>query len=335
VVEESSGARCPGFLFARNKYHKIRLEGKNPALRRRKLLHLLWIVPLLLILGAGAYIYFLYTTLNRPYLADIETDFVVPHDLHTAHISHVFKIVNDNDISLHVDSLYYKIYLDGIKYGEGKRTQDFTIKANDTTDVALQYPFDLDRFINTYEKTGKDSAVHQLVFDFYVDLWRFKSIHLPYTYEKNMAVFKRPTVKVEKVKLTKFGLKESRLEADVFLHNPSEIMFDTYSMRYTLDVGGVQVAKGGISKDEILRQKSSLHLSMPIKVDVKDLLKKAGLLKKGFREQSYTVSFHIELKPPPEKNVPTSDFDIVSVGKVSDLIEDYKEEKAEAKEKKK
>src|SRR5436190_167834 len=74
-----------------------------------------------------------------------------------------------------------------------------------------------------------------------------------------------------------------------------------------------------------------IFINMPIAVDVKDIVSKAGLLKDGFRDQPYKLSIHIELKPPPEKKVPTSDFDIVNTGKVRDLIEDYQEKKAEKK----
>lgn len=264
-------------------------------------------------------------------MEDIETNFIVPHSKEKAQISHIIKIVNDNDLSLHVDSMYYKMYLDNEFYGEGKTTEDFTIKANDTSDVKFAYPFELDKFIQKYEKTGKDSAAHRIEFDFYVDLWRFNSIHVPYTFTKNSPVFKMPTAKMKDVKLTKLGLKESRLQAEVLLHNPGDIMYDAYSMRYSLNIEGVEVAKGDIEKDKILRRESSLFLNLPIQVSVDDLVKRAGLLKKGFKDQQYKLSIHIELKPPPEKNVPTSDFDIVNVGKVEDLIQDYKKAVEEKK----
>lgn len=268
-------------------------------------------------------------------MADIETNFVVPHDKSSARVSHVIKMVNDNDVSLHIDSMYYKLYLDGDEYAEGKTTEGFTIKANDTTDINLAYPFKLREFIKKYQNSPKDSAFHHIVFDFYVDIWRFKSVHIPYTYDKSLPLFKMPTAEIKDVKLAKFGLKESRLQAQVVLHNPSDIMYDTYSMRYKLNIAGEEVAKGDIQKDEILRRESSLFLSLPIKISIDDLINKAGLLKKGFKEQPYTVSIHIELKPPPEKSVPTSDFDIINTGKVSDLIGDYKKQHEEMKAKKK
>jgi LEA14-like dessication related protein len=300
----------------------------------KKLWHLAWVIPVLLILIAGGYVLYLYKNFKKPYFSDIETNLVFPDEMTAAGISHVFKIVNPNDFGLHVDSVYYTVYLDGEKYGDGKRTEDFTIAANDTTSVKLGYDFDLDKFLARYQKSGKDSAVHKFVFDFYADVWRFNSVHIPYTYEKNTAVFKAPEIKVGKVRLRHLGLKETRLEAELLLHNPSDKFFDASSLRYTLKVDDSEIAKGSIKKDEILRREGSAFLSLPIKIDINTALKK-GLLKEGFRDKDYKLMIHIELKPPPNKGVPSYDFDIVRVGKVYELLEDYKDIREEKKAEKK
>jgi LEA14-like dessication related protein len=296
--------------------------------------HLLWIIPLILLLIVGGYIFYRYKTFKKPYLVNMDTDAIIRGSNKIARLTSTVYIYNPNDIEAHVDSLRFKIYIDGKEYSTGRKSKGFTIKANDTSAVTIPYTFDLGKFFKEFEKTQKDSGFHRIEGEFFVDIWKFNSVKIPFTYEKNMPVFKSPKAKIVKVKLQKLGLKETILDVTMRLNNPNDIEISSENVSYSFFIEDKIIAEGDIPRDNFLPKEGALVFTFPVILNMKEAIEEIGIFKKKYLGKSYILNLNTELKTK-NPTMPTVTLDISKTGPVEELVEGFKEKREEKKEQKK
>lgn len=296
--------------------------------------HLLWIIPLLLLLMVGGWIFYKYKTFQKPYLINMDTDAIVRGEHPIAKLKSKAYIVNPNNIEVHADSMRFKIFIDGKLYSTGKRTEGFTLKANDTSELEIPYTFDMGKFFEEFEKTQKDSGLHRIEGEFFVDIWKFNSVKIPFTYEKNSPVFKAPKPEILKVKLVKLGLNETIIETTIKLNNPNDVAINSEHVSYSFLIEDEIIAEGAIPRDKFLPKEGATIVTVPITLDPKQAIKELGVFRKKYEGKSYSLNINTELKTK-NPTMPTVGLDMAKTGKVEDLIEDLKEKREEKKEEKK
>lgn len=312
----------------------------NKQKKSRKWLHLLWIIPLILILGCGAYLYFRFKDFEKPYLTDAKILFDIPQKGKKAALLVKLSLVNPNDLSVHLDSVGYKFYIDNVKYAEGSKKEGFTIKRSDTTNFTLPADFDIKKFTDFIEKPDKDSGLYRLEMNFYGDIWILKNLHVPYTYEEKQAIFKPLDFKVEKIKLKKPGLNETGLEATITLKNPNKIDVISTTNYYEFYVDTVLWAKGNLENTISLPKESKKTIKAPIKLDPKQIIKQTGIFgQKDYKSKNFRATLQSTIKtesgkeknPGNDKKLDNLDFIIYYDGKLGELLEEMKEKKKESK----
>ncbi|MGZ5282209.1 MAG: LEA type 2 family protein [Bacteroidia bacterium] len=296
--------------------------------------HLLWIIPLALLLIAGGYIFYRYKTFRKPYLVNMDTDVIVRGKKPIARLKSTAYIYNPNNIEVHTDSMRFKIYIDGKLYSTGRRIEGFTLKANDTSVLEIPYTFDMGKFFEEFEKTQKDSGLHRIEGELFVDIWKFNSVRIPFSYEKNSPVFKASKAEILKVKLQKLGLKETILETTIRLDNPNDIAISSEHVSYSFLIEDEIIAEGAIPRDKFLPKEDALEFTFPIILNMKEALNEIGIFRKKYIGKSYTLNINTTLKTK-NPTMPTVTLDMAKTGSVEELLEDMKEKREEKKEEKK
>ncbi len=295
--------------------------------------HLLWIVPLLLILIAAGWIFYKFKNFEKPAIVDMDTDVIVPGQSKTAQLSSTVYIYNPNDMEAHVDSLNFKIYMDGQQYSTGRKTEGFTIKANETTAVSIPYTYDLEKFTKNFEKTQRDSSIYKIDGELFVDIWKFNSVRIPFSFEKNRPVFKALKPEIENVKLIKFGLKETIVELTVKMHNPNDIALSTEDISYSFVIEDNVLAEGSIPADKFFPKEGTNTITAPVTMNLKETIGEIGIFRKKYEGKDYSINLNTLIKTK-SKDMQTMRLDIAKTGKVDELIETMKEKREENKKKK-
>ncbi|RYD81977.1 MAG: hypothetical protein EOP53_04940 [Sphingobacteriales bacterium] len=301
---------------------------------KNSLKHLFWIIPLLLLLSAAAFVYYKYKTFQKPVILNVQTDAIAPGKSKIVQLNSTTFIFNPNNMEIHADSLRFVIYIDGKKYSDGIQKKGFTIKGNDTSKIQIPFTFDIGKFAKEFEKTQKDSGLHRIEGEMYVDVWKFNSVRIPFSFEKNMPVFKAPKPEILKVHLVKFGLKESIIETTVKLHNPNDMAIATENIYYNFKIGDEKIAEGSIPKDKFLPKEGSTTLTIPITFSLKEAVDEIGIFRKKYEGKNYSMRMYTEIKTE-SKDVPNIDFNIYKTGTMDELMAQIKEMKAQKKEEKK
>jgi LEA14-like dessication related protein len=105
-----------------------------------------------------------------------------------------------------------------------------------------------------------------------------------------------PKVKLENVKVANLAGLYADLEVVLEVENPNKIDFDVKSLKYALDVNSKTITSGVMQEKVVVKGKQKTLVSLPIRVQYKDILGSALLL---FKQAGlpYKVKGSVEVGP--------------------------------------
>jgi LEA14-like dessication related protein len=300
-----------------------------PAKKRKKVFY--WIGGIILFLVAvAAFLYFYVKKKYEPPVITSTANVFVIQDKANAESKTELRIYNPNDISIRVDSIQYRLIIEGKEYLSGSKKEPFEIKANDTSKVVLPYIFKSKEYNKDFE--NKDSALERFETVSYIHLWEGQNIKVPYTTEQYLPLLKTLKSKMEGVSVSAFKIfKGIELEAEISLLNPNAMDMIIKGTSYKFEVGGDTWAEGSFGERFVLPKKETKTFKFPVKLKLGEVISDAGLFlsKNNDKPYKFTLNANIELENLP---VPNNYSTIISEGSFQDIRQTTKQEEKKKKE---
>ena len=109
-------------------------------------------------------------------------------------------------------------------------------------------------------------------------------------------VVEPPKVKLQEVKVSKLAGLHADLEIILSVQNPNKIDFDVKNLTYSLDINSKRITSGTMKEKVIVKAKQTTTVSVPIRVEYKDIVSSAfKILKK--EDLPYKINGSAEIGP--------------------------------------
>jgi LEA14-like dessication related protein len=91
-------------------------------------------------------------------------------------------------------------------------------------------------------------------------------------------VIEPPKVKLQEIHISKLSALHTDLEIILSVKNPNNINFDVKNLKYSLDINDKTVTSGTLKEKVIVKAKETTMVSVPLRVQYKDILSSVFLL---------------------------------------------------------
>jgi LEA14-like dessication related protein len=180
---------------------------------------------------------------------------------------------NPTPIEVKTSRLDYRILIDSTEVVKSSYTKPIVVRSSDSTAVELpmeilQKP--LGRVIKRFTERRIDSANYSMLATLHADVPIAGEREFHFDKTTRLPAFQIPEVKVDKVNVDKLGLKESKIGANLLIHNPNTFPFKFKDARFTLKVGDEMTTNGGVPGLTSIPAKGSGPLPVYLNVDTDD-----------------------------------------------------------------
>lgn len=109
-------------------------------------------------------------------------------------------------------------------------------------------------------------------------------------------VIEAPKVTLQDVKISELSGLFADLKVILEVQNPNKIDFDVKNLRYALDINSKRITSGTMAEKVIVKAKDKTTVTLPIRVEYKDILSSAlSILKK--ESLPYKINGSAEIGP--------------------------------------
>lgn len=109
-------------------------------------------------------------------------------------------------------------------------------------------------------------------------------------------VIEAPKVTLQDVKISELSGLFADLKVVLEVQNPNKIDFDVKNLRYALDINSKRITSGTMAEKVIVKAKDKTTVTLPIRVEYKDILSSAlSILKK--ESLPYKINGSAEIGP--------------------------------------
>lgn len=126
-------------------------------------------------------------------------------------------------------------------------------------------------------------------------------------------VLEAPKVKLQDVKISELSGLFADLKVVLEVQNPNKIDFDVKNLRYALDINSKHITSGTMKEKVIVKAKDKTTVTLPIRVEYKDILSSALMILKK-ETLPYKINGSAEIGPFTIPFNDTGDVDSHDVG---------------------
>lgn len=231
-------------------------------------------------------------------------------------------IDNKAPISFQIDSLSYRVLMEGTEIIQSTYPDSIFLEANDSSRINLPltlYQQKISSAMEEVEQQNADSINYQLFARLYTDLPFMKDEPIELDFNKKVPYIKKPKINLEGASIEKFGLKESEVTLRIQVINPNQFSFQIRDTNYDFMVNGDSLVSGNIEKTTGIASHDTTNFEVPIKLQIEEVGESAFNLLFNPEETNYsfTISSSLESQLDMLNN---SVLKIENSGKLKDLL---------------
>jgi LEA14-like dessication related protein len=260
---------------------------------------------LLVLLGAGAAVYFFRTT-SREELVKQGKNYVMP-DLQSAKTvideitadsvkgKIIMRVKNSLPLTIDIDSLQYKVTLDGDTVTKGYDDSGIRIEANSNDEVTVPVKVNIRSFYKKVEQLESDSAdvgVHAVLYNHFPVVG---SKAIPVNFTKKIYIPRLPEVEVEGVDLSDLGLQGGKLQVKIKVTNYSAMPYSVNGFTYRFTMSDNIDLKGKSDQNFNFNKKGSEIITIPVDVDLKQVGEAAIKILFKSEDTPYTLAGNMHI----------------------------------------
>ncbi|CAG5003563.1 hypothetical protein DYBT9275_03179 [Dyadobacter sp. CECT 9275] len=240
----------------------------------------------------------------------------------TVDLSLDLLIHNPLPMGFDVKEFTYFVQMNGVTIVESEHKEPLLIKSNDSTIITLPSQLNIRKLSNEGEKEaarGEDSASYHFEGLFHLRKPFLGKDTIRLAFDKRMPLYRLPKVKILGYDMEKFRLSESEIVIKLEFTNQNPFTLQFKDPSYAVDLGKQKrLADGNSPGSTKVPGKSSEIYEIPLKINMKDLLKAAGQLIGQGKSLPFTLYFKSRLVSENDvfKN---SDVNLIVDGELKDL----------------
>ncbi|MFZ5569130.1 MAG: LEA type 2 family protein [Thermodesulfobacteriota bacterium] len=214
-----------------------------------------------------------------------------------------FQVTNPNPVGLDLDSLAYRLAVDGRELVKGDLKQGLSLPAKGVQAVELPIRINyLDFFNSVADLLQKDKLGYDLSGTF-----GFGLLQIPYSQQGVLDIPRLPRVALKKATIRELSLTGAEMILQLEMANQNDFAMVLRSLDYGIKIGGVQLAAGKTAALKPLDNQGRQVLEIPVRLDFLTLGQTAyRMLQSGSAAYEITGSMGVDVPKIGVKAVPFS-----------------------------
>jgi LEA14-like dessication related protein len=183
----------------------------------------------------------------------------------------IMRVKNSLPFTIDIDSLQYKVTIDGDTVTKGYDDNGIRIEANSNDEVTVPIKTNIRSFYKKVEQLESDSAnvgVHAVLYNSFPVVG---SRAIPVNFTKKVYIPKLPKVEVEGVDLSNLGLKGGKLQVKVKVTNYSSMPYTINGFTYRFKMSDNIDMKGTSQEKFNFRKKGTEIINIPVDIDLNQI----------------------------------------------------------------
>jgi LEA14-like dessication related protein len=235
----------------------------------------------------------------------------------------IMRVKNSLPFTIDIDSLQYKVTIDGDTVTKGYDDNGIRIEANSNDEVTVPIKTNIRSFYKKVEQLESDSAnvgVHAVLYNSFPVVG---SRAIPVNFTKKVYIPKLPKVEVEGVDLSNLGLKGGKLQVKVKVTNYSSMPYTINGFTYRFKMSDNIDMKGTSQEKFNFRKKGTEIINIPVDIDLNQIGEAAMkiLFKSDDTPYNFSGNMHIVTE---QAGLGTFDMAFQSSGTIKQLKEGIK-----------
>ena len=233
-------------------------------------------------------------------------------------------IKNEIPISFKVDSLQYRILINGREVMKDHYKKSIDLKSSDTSLISLPitiFSHDLASVLKSNERENNDSVEYSFKVSFFTSLIFRK--HFNIDIEKYLPLVYIPEIKTNHIEIKSLNFSRADIQLHLSIENRNVFPIKAKDIAYQLSIEDNQLIKGTIPGLTDIKAKSNTELTIPFTVSIKEAGKTFfELLKKG---SDVKYKLHLLFRIDSDENlVKNSKVVIESAGSLKSIMKAQK-----------
>lgn len=238
-------------------------------------------------------------------------------------------------IGIHVDSLYYTMYIEGIEVIRSTYPAPFDLPSDSSSVLSLPVTIYYDKLIpllKNLDKKGLDSVTYKVTTIAYTNYLLKKKMVIET--ERYLPLIKIPEIAIENIRIGKLGVSNTIVSISIALYNPNVFAFGFKDMNYKVRINEDNTIEGNMPESVWTPAKDTTKFTIHSNIDLKDAAENIVdyLLKPA--KSSYTIRSDMKIISKHEM-IENSKMILTASGTLKEIKELQKDTKEEKKTKEK
>lgn len=242
------------------------------------------------------------------------------------------RIKNHLPFSIKVDSIHYKIFVDGTEVLHNNYGQSLRLKGSDSTAIKIPMTLliqDFKAIVKKNELAGIDSVDYEMQVSFYTNILISKKTALVFT--ETLPLYHFPELKLENVEVDSLNLKRAALRFHVGMYNGNAFTIKPKNISYRLVIEDHEPIEGTIPAKD-LKAQSTTYFEMPISIPFREARKTLFDLLEKNNEGTYSLQLTFTLDSESDL-LSNSRVTLEGSGKIRSMLKSKKEERKKKRKK--
>jgi LEA14-like dessication related protein len=236
-------------------------------------------------------------------------------------------------IGIHVDSLYYTMYIEGKEVIRSTYPAPFDLPSDSNAVLSLPITIYYDKLIpllETLEKKGIDSVTYKVTTVAYTNYLLKKKMVIET--ERYLPLIKIPKIAIENIRVHKLGVSNTAVSISIALYNPNVFAFGFKDMNYKVRINEDNTIEGNMPESVWAPARDTTKFTIQSDIDLKDAAENIVdyLLKPA--KSSYTIRSEMKIISKHEM-IENSKMILTASGTLKEIKEIQKDSKEEKKTK--
>jgi LEA14-like dessication related protein len=229
------------------------------------------------------------------------------------------RINNTLPMAIDIDSLQYKITLDGDTVTKGYNNEGIRINANANDEITMPVRTNIKLFKKKVQALERDSAevgIHAVLFNSFPIVGKKE---IPVNFNRTVYIPKLPKVEVEGVDISKLNFKGGKLMVKLKITNYSAIPYSVEGFSYRFKMSDNIDMKGKSAENFTFNKKGTENITIPVDLDLNQVGEAAWEILFKSDETPYHMTGNMHIKT--ESALGKFDYAFQSSGTMKELKE--------------
>ncbi|PJJ53083.1 LEA type 2 family protein [Hymenobacter chitinivorans] len=287
----------------------------------------LWILLLLLLLGAGAYLYFrsdkgkqVLAQKGKELLPTLENATMTVGNITPSELQAQMKVDlrNQMPITLKVDSFRYVTRVDGAELAHGAKDRGTVLQSKGVSHLTVPMSVDLSKVRDKIKTSQQDCVDVQMVMTLFTTLPVAGSQQIPVEVTKRVYVPKMPKIEVADIDVEHLGLKNGEAVVNLKVTNYNPFPFTIRQVKYDFRISDDMQVQGTEEKDVSFRTRGTEMMPIRVRFEPKSMPKVAFKTLFKAEKTPYKLDGHVVVAAG-QHNPKDMTMNFASTGNLEDL----------------